>query len=170
MLDNVFQSAILNVANRKQSNLFMKTRIHHFIARIAVFGIALVCAAGIRAASMPTTLPTAASDQENQFQFVRQGPEAEKLREAYQIMAWADHDYKGHRAKAMHATEEAGKRFGLDLKGEGRGHERQGVSNGQLRHARDLLIEVRDVSVGQKRVHKHVDEAIKQLGVALNIK
>lgn len=149
----------------------MRIRTQTFVARITIFGVALLCAAGVRAASMPDTLRTPSSgDQESQFQFVRQGSEGEKLREAYQIMAWAYHDYKGHRAKAMHATEAAGKTFGLNLKGEGRGHERQGISDAQLRHARELLIEVRDVSAGQKKVHKHVDEAIKQLGIALNIK
>ncbi len=148
----------------------MKIQIIPFGARIAALGAILTCAASIHAATAPVTLPTATSGEENQFQYVRRGPEAEKLREAYQIMCWADHDYHGHRAKAMHATEEAGKRFGMDLKGEGRGHERQHTSDAQLRHARELLRDVRDISEGQKKVHEHVDEAIKEIDLALDVK
>lgn len=43
------------------------------------------------------------------------------LREAYDILARADHDYKGHRAKAMHEIEAAGKLIGMNVKGEGKG-------------------------------------------------
>lgn len=144
-------------------------KIHHLTFG-AVLGAVLTCAAGIHAATAPATLPTATSGEESQFQYVRRGPEAEKLREAYQIMSWADHDYKGHRAKAMHETEEAGRRFDLDLHGEGRGHQRQHVSDAELRHARELLKEVRDMSEHQKRVHEHVDEAIRELDRALEVK
>src|SRR5579859_2277050 len=41
--------------------------------------------------------------------------EAVKLRHAYAILATGDHDYKGHRAKAMKAVEAAGKLLGVDL-------------------------------------------------------
>ena len=92
------------------------------------------------------------------------------LREAYDILARADHDYKGHRAKAMHEIEQAGKLIGMNVKGEGKGHERQGVSDSQLHHAQELLIQVSANMAGQKKVHKRVEAAINQLGIALKIK
>jgi hypothetical protein len=127
--------------------------------------------ATVSAVSLPATPQiTAAGDQENQYQFVRRGPEADMLREAYDILARADHDYKGHRAKAMHEIEEAGKLIGMNLRGEGHGRERQAVSDTQLHHAQDLLEQVRNNVVGQKKVHNRVEAAIKQLSIALSIK
>src|SRR5262245_26512764 len=44
--------------------------------------------------------------------------EAVKLRRVYLILATGDHDYKGHRVKAMHSVEAAGKLLGMDLGGD----------------------------------------------------
>ena len=140
-------------------------------ARVATLLAVLSYVTTIHAATLPAAPQvTASGDQENQYQFVRRGPEGEMLREAYDILARADHDYKGHRAKAMHEIEEAGKHIGMDLKGEGHGRERQGVSDAQLHHAQELLIQVSANMAGQKKVHNRVEAAIQQLSIALSIK
>jgi hypothetical protein len=125
----------------------------------------------MHAAALPTApQTTAAGDVDNQYQFVRQGSEGEMLHEAYNILARADHDYKGHRAKAMHEIEAADKLIGMNVKGEGKGRENQAASDAQLHHAQELLVQVSANLAGQKKVHKHVEAAIKHLGIALSIK
>src|SRR5581483_5813463 len=57
------------------------------------------------------------------------------LRSAYATLAVADHDYKGHRVKAMKAIENACKLLGTDISGEGKGKEPQAISDTQLRAA-----------------------------------
>ena len=54
------------------------------------------------------------------------------LTEAYADLDRADHDYKGHRIKAMEQIDRAGKVLKLNLRGDGHGHEKQGVSDEQL--------------------------------------
>jgi hypothetical protein len=98
--------------------------------------------------------------------------EADLLRQAYGILASGDHDYKGHRVKAMKATEAAAKKLGVNLHGDGKGHEPQALSDAQLRNAQSLLQQLRS-SVsgrGQKKVVKHVDHAIKEISIALSIR
>jgi hypothetical protein len=98
--------------------------------------------------------------------------EAGMLHRAYHILATGDHDYKGHRVKAMHAVEAAGKLLGLDLKGDLKDRESQVLSDDKMREARDLLTNVlasADVK-NQKRIIKHLEEAISQINTALAIK
>ncbi|HZM03402.1 MAG TPA: hypothetical protein VFC44_10280 [Candidatus Saccharimonadales bacterium] len=92
----------------------------------------------------------------------------ELLREAYGLLHRADHDYKGHRARAMHQIEEAAKFFGVNLRGQGKGDEKQGTSDSQVREAQSAL----ERSIGGlagKPLH-HVREAISQLTIALNVR
>jgi hypothetical protein len=98
------------------------------------------------------------------------GPAAsgDLLRQAYSALEQADHDYKGHRADAMKQIEAAGKLLGIKLRGDGKGHEKQGVSDEQLRTAKSLLEEARSGLTGKPL--KHVNHALKQLNVALSIK
>jgi hypothetical protein len=98
--------------------------------------------------------------------------EAGKLHRAYHILATGDHDYKGHRVKAMHAVEAAAKLLGLDLSGDLKDKEPQPLSDDKLREASGLISEViasAEVK-DQKRITKHLDEAVKQINVALAIK
>ena len=90
------------------------------------------------------------------------------LRQAYAALAVADHDYKGHRVEAMKQIQEAGKILGITIQGEGKGHEKQVVSDDQIRQAQRLLEQARPMLEG-KALH-HVDAAIKQLSTALSIK
>ena len=93
----------------------MKTRHLKTAAKSAVLVTVLSCAVGLRAAtpSTPQTLGGVVTGQ-NQFQTV-DFSEARALTRAYLILATGDHDYRGHRMKAMHQIEAAGKLlFSLD--------------------------------------------------------
>ena len=48
------------------------------------------------------------------------------LDDAYATLSQADHDYKGHRVKAMKQIELAVRELGGKISGKGRGHEPQG--------------------------------------------
>ena len=90
------------------------------------------------------------------------------LRQAYTTLEAADHDYKGHRAAAMKQIEAAAEVLGINIKGDGKGHEKQGVSDTQLKTAQGLLEQARAGLTG--KALKHVDNALKQLSIALSIK
>jgi hypothetical protein len=95
-------------------------------------------------------------------------PAGDLLQQAYTTLEQADHDYKGHRVAAMKQIEAAGKLLGLNLRGDGKGHEKQGISDDQLRTARALLEQARAGMTGKPL--RHVNRAIKQLDIALSIK
>jgi hypothetical protein len=95
-------------------------------------------------------------------------PPPEMLRQAYVSLSVADHDYKGHRVKAMKEIQAACKLLGYKLHGEGRGHEKQIVSDVQLRNAQELLEQARHGLRGKPL--KHVNAAIKQITIALAIR
>jgi hypothetical protein len=93
---------------------------------------------------------------------------ASLLRQAYVTLSMADHDYKGHRVEAMKQIEAAAKVLRMDIRGDGRAHEKQGVSDEQLRIARGLLEQARPGLEG--RALKHIDRAINQINIALKIR
>ena len=95
-------------------------------------------------------------------------PAANLLRQAYATLEMADHDYKGHRVDAMKQIEAAGHALGISVRGDGRGHEKQGVSDEQLRAAESLLEQARPSLKG--RALHHVNHALKQIHIALSIK
>lgn len=92
------------------------------------------------------------------------------LHRAYRILATGDHDYKGHRVKAMHQVEAAAKLLGLDLAGDAKGGKPQILSDDKLREARGLLGKVLESAEvkGQPRISKHITEAINQINDALS--
>jgi hypothetical protein len=94
------------------------------------------------------------------------------LTQAYSTLATADHDYHGHRAKAMHAIKKAAKMMGQKLGGDGKGKEQQTLSDSQLKGVQGMLQKVKgSVSGGkQQRVVQHLNEAIHELTVALSVK
>ena len=101
------------------------------------------------------------------------GGEVATLQQAYGILAVADHDYKGHRVHAMKAIEAACKLLGTDISGEGRGKEKQAISDEQLRSVLASVQQVRGslaAAGAQPRVVKHLDVAIEQLTLALSIR
>ena len=96
----------------------------------------------------------------------------ESLIHAYHLLKKADHDYDGHRVKAMEHIEAAGKALGLELKGDLSHKEMQWKSDAQLAEARKILhttakkLEKAD----RELVADHVEGAIKEINIALKIK
>jgi hypothetical protein len=103
-----------------------------------------------------------------QHLFAGPSPAAGLLVQAYTTLELADHDYKGHRAAAMKQIEAAAKLLGVSVRGDGRAHEKQGVSDAQLRTAQGLLQQALPGLSGKPL--KHVNMALKQLSIALSIK
>jgi hypothetical protein len=98
--------------------------------------------------------------------------ELEMLRAAYKTLAHADHDYQGHRVKAMHAIEAACDKLGTDIRGDGKAKETQPTSDNQLKDALAMLQQARTSAAdsNQDAVVHHLDVAIKELGIALSIR
>ena len=94
------------------------------------------------------------------------------LRRTYHTLKIADHDYDGHRAKAMHSIEAACDMLGTNIRGDGKGDERQAVSDDQLRQGLRDLQEAHNMASAQKqqKVLVHIDKAIDDLGLALGVK
>jgi hypothetical protein len=95
-------------------------------------------------------------------------PAAGLLVQAYTTLEQADHDYKGHRRAAMKQIEAAAKLLGVKVRGDGKGHEKQGVSDAQLRAAQGLLQQAQSGLSGKPL--QHVNKALEQLSIALGIK
>jgi hypothetical protein len=135
-------------------------------------GALMLSAALNLSASTPVTQNALAND--NEAPLVRLGGgEVETLRQAYITLSVADHDYKGHRVRAMRAIENACKLLGTDISGKGRGREKQAISDEQLRSVLASIQQVRGslaVAGAQPAVVKHLDVAISQLTTALSIK
>ena len=94
------------------------------------------------------------------------------LRTAYLDLIQGDHDYKGHRIKALRQVEAACKLIGFNVAGDGDAHQAQARSDAVLRDAQNQLQTVRNAAAanGQADLQKHCDEAIKQIRTALSIK
>ena len=90
------------------------------------------------------------------------------LDDAYATLAQADHDYKGHRVRAMKQIELAVQELGGKISGQGRGREPQATSDAQLRAAQVLLQQASSGLSG--KALKHVNAAIVQINTALAIK
>lgn len=145
----------------------MKTKLLTIIAAASFVG-----AAGLRAntSSLPMANPASSVNQLETVQFSNSA-EAAKLHRAYRILAYGDHDYKGHRAKAMDQVKKAAGLLGLDLRGDDKDRQPQVLSDDELRDARGLLLEVRNSAEvkDQVKITDHLDAAIKQIDVALAI-
>jgi hypothetical protein len=151
----------------------MKTTYLKTAAKSAA--LATILAYGINLRAATSTAPqTLGETSQNQFPTAQavDFSEARALTSAYLILATGDHDYKGHRVRAMHQIEAAGKLLGMDLAGDAKDRQQQVLSDDKLREARGLLetvlgaAEVKD----QPRISKHIAEAINQIDVALSIR
>jgi hypothetical protein len=90
------------------------------------------------------------------------------LNDAYATLAQANHDYQGHRVRAMKQIEAALNVLGEKISGQGKGHEPQGTSDAQLRAAQVLLQQAGAGLTG--KALKHVNEAASQISTALSIR
>ncbi|HXR03772.1 MAG TPA: hypothetical protein VN836_03595 [Verrucomicrobiae bacterium] len=153
----------------------MNTKNLETAAKSAVFVTVLSCAVSLRAATpaMPQTLGGSVAGP-NQYQTVAFSDTAEAgmLRSAYIILATGDHDYKGHRVRAMHQIEAAGDLLGMNLRGDAKDKQPQPLSDAKLREAQGLLQNVLNSAEvkSQKRISKHIVAAINQLSTALSIR
>ena len=153
----------------------MNTKLLKTAAKAAVFVTVLACGVNLRAAT-PATAQTLSGSVavQNQLQTVAftDSAEAGMLQSAYLILATGDHDYKGHRVKAMHQIEAAAKLLGVTLSGDAKDKQPQPLSDAKLREAQGLLenvlgaAEVKD----QKRITKHINAAIDHINTALSIR
>jgi hypothetical protein len=99
-------------------------------------------------------------------------PARDELAHAYYLVKTANNDYKGHRGAALHAIEVAAHQLGMDLKGGVPQGERQWKSDQQMQEAARLLRDARDKMEEQDRtkVADHIENAIKNLDAALNVR
>lgn len=142
---------------------------------IAGLAAGMTCGTAARATTTPAApLVHPAGTSQDGFLFVgfRDSAEAEMLRNAYRTLATGDHDYRGHRVKAMRAVEAAGKLLGLDLAGDLRERTPQPLSDEKLREAQSQITQVLGSAEvrGQKRVVKHLNTAIQHINTALSIR
>jgi hypothetical protein len=144
---------------------------------LAIAGLAagLTCGTAARATTTPATPllnPVGASQGGFELAGFRDSAEADMLRNAYRTLATGDHDYRGHRVKAMRAVEAAGKLLGLNLAGDLRERTPQPLSDEKLREAQGLITRVLESAEvkGQKRVVKHLNTAIQHINTALSIR
>lgn len=103
---------------------------------------------------------------------VNDSAEAELLRQAYDILRTGDHDYQGHRIKAMHRIEAAAKHMGVILRGDDKDKIPQPLSDEKLREARSLLeqVKISGSAKVERRIVWRIEEAIAEINTALNIR
>jgi hypothetical protein len=128
------------------------------------------------ALNLPASTPAAQNMLANgsDVPFVRlAGGEVATLQQDYEILATADHDYKGHRVHAMKAIAAACKLLGTDITGGSKVRELQTLSDEQLRQVLASIQQVRGslaAAGAQPKVVKHLDVAINNLTLALSIR
>jgi hypothetical protein len=132
---------------------------------IAALSAALFCGTGRAAEFHPRDAAHALDGTDNVA-------EVSMLQEAYRTLAKADHDYAGHRKKAMKALEKACDLLGQGASTGGGRQERQAVSDDELRAAQRIIQQVRDTAAqrGQHVVAGHLDIAISEISQALAVK
>lgn len=93
----------------------------------------------------------------------------EEVAHAHHLLKLANHDYGGHRVKAMKELEEAGHALHLEMGGNPPERERQWKSDEQLTEARRLLRDARDKleREDRDRVAARLDTAIEEIDRAL---
>jgi hypothetical protein len=170
------------------SYLYLRTRLE----RTALLS-ALVCLTG--ASPVFAQIPLVAGQAANQAIKL---DEIATLKSAKQLLEAANHDYKGHRASAVHAIhkaiaaiEQRGHRAGVKRSQTNSGaggarakglhaqaaktpaaREDQGASDAQLRAAQQLLVKVQaELATGKHpKASAHVQVAMKEIQTALAIK
>jgi len=138
---------------KRQYRYVMNTKSIRINIITSVLALSLIGGVNSRAQSAPAVPPAVAVTQ---------------LTQAYAALSAADHDYQGHRAKAMKQIEVAAKEMGVTLGGNGNGHEKQVTSDQQLQTANTLLQQA--LPGLPPKAQKHVSKALEDLAAALAIK
>jgi hypothetical protein len=140
----------------------------------AVIGAAVLPVAWVGAAVMP--MPAAGSavvlGAAGEGNPTLNATEYNQLRQAYLTLAMADHDYKGHRVKAMHAVEAACDILGYNIRDEGKGKQPQPTSDAEMKQAQQTIqtVQSQASSNNQTRVANHLERAVNEINLALSIK
>jgi hypothetical protein len=145
-------------------------RISNYASMAALAALLPLAIASSRAAFTPSNLDAdgAVLQQAQPRPVAWDDAKRHKLRRAYWLLEQADHDYKGHRGKAMEQIRKAGKIMGIDLHGEGYGGEHQAWSDERLREAKHALEDI--VDTRHEREHEHIWKAIKEIDKALEVR
>src|SRR3954453_4648627 len=98
--------------------------------------------------------------------------EIDGLRKAYLNLVAGNHDYQGHRVKALKHVEAAAQSLGLNISGDGKARSQQKNSDADLSAAKAALQSVLEIAKtqGQPQLEKNVTAAIKEIDTALKIK
>jgi hypothetical protein len=145
----------------------MNVKFSRFTIRTAVVTLFLAIGLNSRAQTLAPARPAGSMRSTNSTAAATAA--GGLLSQAYAALSVADHDYQGHRVKAMKHIEVAAKVLGITLQGNGTGHEPQATSDQQLRTAQTLLQQA--LVPGLKpRVQKQVNLALTELSTALSIK
>jgi hypothetical protein len=138
----------------------MKNRFPRFVVIVAVLAL------GLNLYAQPPTR-NQAGQSANSSTPANASAASGLLNQAYTALKAADHDYQGHRMRAMWHIEAAAKSLGVTLQGDGQGQEAQATSDQQLHTAQGLLKQAVTDLPGKAKFH--VEKAIEQLSVALTI-
>lgn len=143
----------------------MNTKLLSNPLKIALLSAAVACGVSLRATAQA---PGAAPNPPVAF---RDSAEAGMLRNAYVILATGDHDYKGHRVRAMRQIEAAAKLLNMDLGGDYKDRQPQPLSDAKLREAQGLIQNVLGAAEvkNQKRITNRLTAAVNQINIALSI-
>ena len=169
----------------------------HFLALLGALLAVLMFAAESPAQQKKKSPPPNKKPPQPSPQQVLNSRVAEQLRQAYILMAGANHDYNGHRVRAMHQIEMAVRildknifkngthgqkvlalqeeiavaRAKLAAANDAAVHERQALSDLQMKLALKAIVHVRPAMVQTKQgnVVRHLDEARKQIVLALKV-
>jgi hypothetical protein len=123
-------------------------------------------------ADSPGNSPSNRPGNHREQNSAQKAQEIGQLRQAYAILAKADHDYDGHRIRAMHAVERACDVLGQDIRGDGKDVQPQATSDEELRQAQGIIqgVESDATSNKQERVARHLAKAVSEIEVALSVK
>jgi hypothetical protein len=150
--------------------------------------LALAFTVGVQAAGPgTTTTPPAGGHWNRDTKSAAEASEVAPLQQAFETLRGADHDYDGHRVKAMHDIAMACRLLGANIVPEGEKKpkptgsttrpgksepEDQATSDAQLHQAQATVEQVLGtIPAGkQPRVTECLQNAVKELGIALSIK
>lgn len=154
-------------------NITMKTKSYSTITTLAICA-GLLSAPSLRAETIATAAaqPLSASQPGTyslETVVFSDSAEAGMMINAYDILASSDHDYGGHRVKAMRQVEAAAKLLGVKLHGDDHDRQHQVISDEKMQSAANLLSQVLENAAvkGEPRISKHVSEAINQINRGL---
>jgi hypothetical protein len=169
---NIFTTFIVRKDNETM-NTTMKTKSYTTITTLAVCG-GLLAATSLRAETIATaTAQSLNATQPGTYSLetvvFSDSKEAGMMISAYDILASSDHDYGGHRVKAMRQVEAAAKSLGVNLHGDDHDRQHQVVSDEKMQSAANMLSRVLENAEvkGQPRISKHIADAIDQINRGL---